>query len=159
MEMYQVRYFLALADTLNFTRAAEQCAVTQPALTRAIKLLEEELGGLLFHRERANSQLTELGQMVRPHLEHVYGKTQETKRLAKDFAQGKNTKLKLGIMCTIAPEPDRRAYRRRPRLAIPQSSCSFAMQMPGISRSSCSRVRWKSRSIVCRGASPRRTRM
>ncbi len=104
MEMYQVRYFLALADALNFTRAAEQCAVTQPALTRAIKLLEEELGGLLFHRERANTQLTELGRMVRPHLEHVYGKTQETKRLAKDFAQGKNTKLKLGIMCTIAPD-------------------------------------------------------
>ena len=104
MEMYQVRYFLALADALNFTRAAEQCAVTQPALTRAIKLLEEELGGLMFHRERENTQLNELGRMVRPHLEHVYGKTQETKRLAKDFAQVKNTKLKLGIMCTIAPD-------------------------------------------------------
>jgi Bacterial regulatory helix-turn-helix protein, lysR family len=44
MEFNQVRYFLTLADTLNFTRAAEACNVTQPALTRAIQKLEEELG-------------------------------------------------------------------------------------------------------------------
>ena len=53
MEMQQVRYFLALARTLNFTRAAEQSNVSQPALTRAIQQLEHELGGPLFHRERA----------------------------------------------------------------------------------------------------------
>ena len=52
MEMHQVRYFLAVADTLNFTRAAELCYVSQPALTRAIQQLEEELGGLLLRRER-----------------------------------------------------------------------------------------------------------
>ncbi|HET6971645.1 MAG TPA: LysR family transcriptional regulator, partial [Phenylobacterium sp.] len=50
--MQQVRYFLALAGTLNFTRAAEQANVSQPALTRAIQQLEAELGGPLFHRER-----------------------------------------------------------------------------------------------------------
>jgi DNA-binding transcriptional LysR family regulator len=48
MEMQQVRYFVALAQTLNFTRAAEECNVTQPALTRAIKQLEFELGGDLI---------------------------------------------------------------------------------------------------------------
>ena len=53
MEMHQVRYFLTLCQELNFTRAAEKCNVAQPALTRAIKLLEHEFGGLLFHRERA----------------------------------------------------------------------------------------------------------
>ena len=52
MEMHQVRYFLAVARTLNFTRAAEECNVAQPSLTRAIKLLEGELGGDLFRRER-----------------------------------------------------------------------------------------------------------
>ena len=50
MEISQVRYFLAVAKELNFTRAAEQCNVTQPALSRAIKLLEDEFGGALFHR-------------------------------------------------------------------------------------------------------------
>ena len=46
MELHQVRYFLAVASTLNFTRAAEECHVAQPSLTRAIKQLEEELGAL-----------------------------------------------------------------------------------------------------------------
>jgi DNA-binding transcriptional LysR family regulator len=43
--MHRVRYFLALCETLNFARAAETCNVSQPALTRAVRKLEEELGG------------------------------------------------------------------------------------------------------------------
>ena len=50
MEMNQIRYFLAVGGTLNFTRAAEECNVTQPSLTRAVKNLEAELGGELFRR-------------------------------------------------------------------------------------------------------------
>ena len=74
MEMHQIRYFLAVADELNFTRAATKCNVSQPSLTRAIKLLEEELGGPLFHRERANTHLSELGQTVRPNLTKKIGR-------------------------------------------------------------------------------------
>jgi DNA-binding transcriptional LysR family regulator len=48
MEMHQVRCFLALCDELNFTRAAARVDVSQPSLTRAIKMLEAELGGPLF---------------------------------------------------------------------------------------------------------------
>lgn len=103
MEMHQVRYFLAVANELNFTRAAEKCNVAQPSLTRAIKLLEEELGGPLFHRERANTHLSELGRMVRPHLEQVYAEAQRTKHLADTFTKMKGAKLKLGVMCTIVP--------------------------------------------------------
>src|SRR3982750_2296638 len=103
MEMHQVRYFLAVADELNFTRAAERCHVAQLSLTRAIKLLEEELGGPLFHRERANTHLSELGRMVKPYLEQVYGQAQEAKRQAQEFPKLKKTSLKLGVMCTIQP--------------------------------------------------------
>jgi LysR family transcriptional regulator, hydrogen peroxide-inducible genes activator len=103
MEMHQVRYFLAVAEELNFTRAAERCNVAQPSLTRAIKLLEAELGGLLFHRERANTHLTELGRMVKPYLETVARETQEAKRQASEFTKLKKTALKLGVMCTISP--------------------------------------------------------
>ena len=52
MEIHQIRYFLAVCETLNFTRAAESCNVTQPALTRAVQKLEDELGELLLRRER-----------------------------------------------------------------------------------------------------------
>lgn len=66
MEMQQVRYFVALAETLNFTRAAERCNVSQPALTRAIQQLEYELGGPLVRREGRNSHLTGLGERMLP---------------------------------------------------------------------------------------------
>jgi LysR family hydrogen peroxide-inducible transcriptional activator len=103
MEMHQVRYFLAVAEALNFTKAAETCNVTQPSLTRAIKLLEGELGGQLFHRERANTHLSELGRTVKPHLEQLYETTLAAKSLAQDLKRVQKTTLKLGIMCTIAP--------------------------------------------------------
>jgi Bacterial regulatory helix-turn-helix protein, lysR family len=59
MEMHQVRYFLAVVRTGNFTRAAEDCHVSQPSLTRAIKTLEGELGNDLFYRERPGVVLTD----------------------------------------------------------------------------------------------------
>ena len=69
MEMHQIKYFLAVAEQLNFSRAAKACKVSQPSLSRAIKALETELGGALFLRERSHTHLTDLGQLVRPHLE------------------------------------------------------------------------------------------
>jgi DNA-binding transcriptional LysR family regulator len=66
MEMHQVRYFLALCEERNFTRAAKRCGVAQPSLTRAIKQLEKKLGGSLFERDRVNTRLTDLGILVRP---------------------------------------------------------------------------------------------
>ncbi len=103
MEMHQIRYFLAVADELNFTRAAERCSVSQPSLTRAIKMLEDELGGPLFNRERRHTHLTELGRMVLPHLRDIHSRAMDAKREAVDFVKLKRASLKLGLMCTIAP--------------------------------------------------------
>ena len=104
MEMQQVRYFVALARTLNFTRAAEQCNVSQPALTRAIQQLEHELGGPLFHRERGNTHLSELGRMMLPYLQTV----EESCRAARDQARSvkklERATLTIGTMCTIGPQ-------------------------------------------------------
>jgi DNA-binding transcriptional LysR family regulator len=105
VEMHQIRYFLALCEELNFTKAAERCNVAQPSLTRAIKLLEEEFGGPLVHRERVNTHLTELGRMVRPHLAEVYENAQLARKEAGELRKSQRTKLKLGVMCTIAPAP------------------------------------------------------
>jgi hypothetical protein len=85
MDMHQVRYFLALRDELHFTRAAKCCGVAQPSLTIAIKTLERELGGPLFHRERGNIRLSELGQAIAPFLENLNWCAQAAKRKAADF--------------------------------------------------------------------------
>ena len=68
MELHQVRYFLALCEKKTFTRAARHCGVSQPSLSNAIRRLEQELGGQLFHRNRVNCPLSDFGQEVWPHL-------------------------------------------------------------------------------------------
>lgn len=97
MEMQQVRYFISVARTLNFTRAAEECCVTQPALTRAIKLLEFELGGDLIRREGRHTHLTELGNKMLPMLRQCHEAALAAKSLAKAVAQGEVSTLSIAI--------------------------------------------------------------
>jgi len=97
MEMHQVRYFLAVSRTLNFTRAAEQCNVAQPSLTRAIRQLESELGGDLFRRERPQAQLTELGQRMLPLLRQCYDSALGARTLASSLKSGEVGALRLAL--------------------------------------------------------------
>src|SRR5581483_3264279 len=101
MEMHQVRYFLTVARTLNFTRAAEQCNVSQPALTRAIRQLEEELGGELLRREGKLSHLTELGQRMLPLMQQCYDSALAAKSHASSLKKGVASPLALGLSHTI----------------------------------------------------------
>ncbi len=101
MEMHQVRYFLAVARTLNFTRAADECNVTQPSLTRAIKQLEAELGGDLFRRERPAAQLTELGQRMHPLLKQCYEAAVGARSLASSFKSGEIGALRIALTHSI----------------------------------------------------------
>jgi DNA-binding transcriptional LysR family regulator len=101
MEMHQVRYFLAVARVLNFTRAADECNVTQPSLTRAIKQLEAELGGDLFRRERPAAQLTELGQRMHPLLEQCYEAATGARQLASSFKSGEVGALRIALTHSI----------------------------------------------------------
>lgn len=103
MEMHQVRYFVALCETLNFTKAAEKCGVAQPSLTRAIQRLEEELGGPLFSRERGLTHLTDLGRLMRAHLEAIYAASEAARRDARGFGKLEHGTVRLGAMCTIGP--------------------------------------------------------
>ena len=103
MEMHQVRYFVALCETLNFTRAAEHCGVAQPSLTKAIQKLEEELGGPLFARERSLTHLTDLGRLMRPHLEAVFHASEAVRLEANSFHKLESGSVRLGVMCTIGP--------------------------------------------------------
>ena len=103
MEMHQIRYFLAVCETLNFTRPPESCNDSQPALTRAVQKLEEEMGGLLLRRERSHTHLTEFGQAMRPHLEEVLSNTEAAGTTAKSFLTLQDGALRLGVMCTVGP--------------------------------------------------------
>jgi DNA-binding transcriptional LysR family regulator len=71
MELRHLRYFQAVAGTLNFTRAAEQLRVAQPALSRQIRNLEQELGTRLFERNRVRVQLTDAGRTLAAHVERI----------------------------------------------------------------------------------------
>jgi DNA-binding transcriptional LysR family regulator len=101
--MHQVRYFLAVANELNFSRAAEKCNVSQPSLSRAIQLLEGEFGGQLFRREHSRTHLSDLGKMILPYLETVYNAATKAKQLSHDVSKMNRIPLKLGIMSTISP--------------------------------------------------------
>jgi DNA-binding transcriptional LysR family regulator len=101
MEMHQVRYFLALSETLNFTQAATRCNVTQPALTRAIRSLEIELGGELLRRERGLSHLTELGERMLPLMRQCFESALAVQTVAHSMKKGESTPLSIAISLTI----------------------------------------------------------
>ncbi len=105
MEMQQIRYFLAAAGELNFTRAAKKCNVSQPSLTRAIGLLEGELGGDLFRRERNLTHLTDLGKRMVPLLAKAIENADQAASLAKSIRTKKVVSLQLALPDAIPLEP------------------------------------------------------
>ena len=103
MELNQIRYFLNLADTLNFTEAAMRSGVSQPTLTRAIQRLEQELGGTLVYRDGKDSRLTALGRDVRSEFAEIAEREQRIRAISLTRVRGRRETLTLGIVNTIAP--------------------------------------------------------
>lgn len=103
MELQQIRYFIAVYETLNFTKAAAQCQVSQPALTKAIKRLEDYLGSTLFVRDGRRVIVSEFGKILYPNLEEMLRQDQAVKTLSKNFRLLDKTPLSVGVMVTIGP--------------------------------------------------------
>lgn len=103
MEIHQVRYFLSVCRNRSFTKAAEECGVSQPALTTAIKKLEAELGDPLFHREGRRINLSPLGELMQPRFESLMGEMESAQEAAKGYRLLERAPLKVGIMSTIGP--------------------------------------------------------
>jgi DNA-binding transcriptional LysR family regulator len=101
MELYQIRYFLAVAETLNFTRASERSFISQPALTKAIQRLEEAIGGRLFDRTKSSVQLTDLGRAMLPSFRQIFDAAQHTRDEARRLTRAHKEKVRVGVMCTI----------------------------------------------------------
>jgi DNA-binding transcriptional LysR family regulator len=103
MELQQIRYFLAVERHASFSRAADACEVSQPALTQAVKKLEDEVGGELFHREGKRLVLTALGRLIQPALEQAVGGAQDARQLADNFRRLRQAPLRVGLQTTIGP--------------------------------------------------------
>ena len=103
MELNQIRYFLNLADTLNFTEAAMRSGVSQPTLTRAIQRLEQELGGTLVYRDGKDSRLTALGREIRSEFAAIADSEQRVRAISLNRVRGRRENLTLGVVNTIAP--------------------------------------------------------
>jgi DNA-binding transcriptional LysR family regulator len=101
MEMAQIRYVLTAARTLNFTRAARECNVSQPALTKAIKSLEAELAAPLFHRAGKQIQLTELGRSMLVQFQRIIDGADAAKSLAESYTLLNQVPIRLGVMSTV----------------------------------------------------------
>ena len=101
MEMSQIRYVLSAAKHLNFTKAAAECNVSQPALTKGVKSLEADLGAPVFHREGRKILLSEFGRTMLPHLQHIVDEAAATQLLAQNFRLLEKVPLRLGVLSTI----------------------------------------------------------
>lgn len=103
MEFQQVRYFLNLAETLNFTAAAMRCGVSQPTLTRAIQRLEQELGGTLLYRDGKDTRLTALGRDIQAEFAAISESEQRVLALSQNRVRGRRETVTIGVAHTIAP--------------------------------------------------------
>jgi LysR family hydrogen peroxide-inducible transcriptional activator len=116
MELQQLRYLCAIADTGSFSRAAERCRVAQPSLSQQISKLEDELGTRLFDRLGRSVRLTDAGRTFLPHARNVLHQTE----LARSEVDGRRRDARgtviVGVIPTIAPYylPERiAAFMRR----------------------------------------------
>src|SRR5262249_31952158 len=103
MELHQLRYFVAVAQTGNFSRAAERCHVSQPSLSQQILKLEHRLGQPLFNRLGRPAVLTDAGRLLLDRATAILASLDDAERrlLAGDEHQG--GRLAIGAIPTIAP--------------------------------------------------------
>lgn len=103
MEIQQLRYFLAVAKSRNFSRAAERCHVAQPSLSQQIKKLEDELGSRLLERSRREATLTEAGRAFLPHAESVLAELELARDRVNETRGVVRGRVALGVIPTVAP--------------------------------------------------------
>lgn len=120
MEMQQLRYVVAVARTGNFSRAAEQCHVSQPSLSQQILKLEDELGERLFDRMKRVAKLTSHGEAFLRHAIRILEEVDAAKREAADAQALMRGTLKIGVLPTIAP------------YLLPEVMGGFMAKYPGV---------------------------
>lgn len=127
MQFQQLAYFVAVAETLHFTRAAERVHVSQPSLSQQIRALESELGAELFSRARGNIALTEAGETLLPLARRILADTDTARLEVQELGQLRRGRVRLGAtpsLCTgLLPDVLRTFHDMYPgiRLLIEES--------------------------------------
>lgn len=120
MEMQQLRYVIAVARTANFSRAAEQCHVSQPSLSQQIQKLEEELGERIFDRMKRAVRLTPAGEAFLRRAVRILEEADAAKREATDAHELRCGTIAIGVLPTLAP------------YLLPEVIAQFTGKFPGI---------------------------
>ena len=120
MELRHLRYFVVVAETENVSRAALKLHVSQPALSRQVRDLEEELGFPLLERRAKSVHLTAAGRVFLNEAQAVLQRAAEAVNAARAVATGKQGKLHVGYAPSLTVE------------ILPQALRKFQEQMPGV---------------------------
>jgi LysR family hydrogen peroxide-inducible transcriptional activator len=103
MEMHQLRYFVAVARTGSFSRAAGQCHVSQPSLSQQIQKLERSVGQRLFDRLGRRAALTDAGRLLLEQAQAILESVEDVERRLRDADEHQGGRLSVGAIPTIAP--------------------------------------------------------
>lgn len=103
MELHQLKYFVAVAETGGFSKAARRCYIAQPSLSQQIKKLERELGQKLFERLGRTTVLTEAGRALLPRARVILKEAGDIKTAIKEDVSSGAGHLSVGLIPTIAP--------------------------------------------------------
>ncbi|MGH3717506.1 MAG: LysR family transcriptional regulator [Pseudonocardiaceae bacterium] len=120
MQLQQLTYFLAVARTRHFTRAAALTHVAQPSLSKQIHCLERELGSELFHRARGNVTLTPAGEMLLPLAKRILADVETARLQVHELAELRQGRLRLGATPSLCTGP------------LAHALATFSARYPGI---------------------------
>lgn len=98
MELHHLRYFVAVAHHLSFTKAAEECRVAQPSLSQQVRRLEKELHARLFDRVGVRVHLTDVGRILLPRAEEILKAVEDSKAAVQDVMGVKRGRVVLGTL-------------------------------------------------------------
>ncbi|MGW1227469.1 LysR family transcriptional regulator [Streptomyces sp. NPDC001515] len=122
MQLQQLTYFVAVAETRHFTRAAEEVHVSQPSLSQQIRALENELGAELFSRARGNITLTDAGEALLPLARRILADADTARHEVQELAQLRRGRVRLGAtpsLCTgLLPDVLRAFHDRHPGIQL-----------------------------------------
>lgn len=122
MQLHHLRYFLAVAEHLHFSRAAEEVGVTQPTLSKQIRALENSLGTTLFVRTRGAISLTTAGEALVPHARRMVVESDMARRAVREVANLDRGRVRVGatpsMIDGLLPTVLRSFHHRHPNIEL-----------------------------------------